>query len=205
MIFNLLILLSALLTIRAEYYGPPWQIYLFKPLTTSLLLLLALRTQSPAFYRYAIVLGIFCSLIGDIFLMLPSDRFILGLVSFLIAHLFYIAAFSSKAAWQLSPWSILPFALSAIILLSILLPHAVNLQWPVAIYGVVLVTMAWRAAVAWNVTRETKALWAFIGAVLFVISDATLAYNRFLQNFELARAMVLSTYFTAQWLIARSV
>jgi len=31
---------------------------------------------------------------GDMFLMLPSDQFIAGLVSFLIAPLFYIGAFT---------------------------------------------------------------------------------------------------------------
>jgi uncharacterized membrane protein YhhN len=94
-IMSLLVLLSASLHIRAEYSGPRWQVYVFKPLTTTLIIILALMATEPVspFYQAMIVIGLVFSLGGDIFLMLPSDRFIGGLVSFLIAHLFYIVAF----------------------------------------------------------------------------------------------------------------
>ena len=39
------------------------------------------------------VAAIVLSLLGDVFLMLPSDRFVFGLVSFLLAHLAYIGGF----------------------------------------------------------------------------------------------------------------
>jgi len=42
-------------------------------------------------------------------------------------------------------------------------------------------------------------------AVLFVISDSALAINRFRGRYRSAQALILSTYFAAQWLIARSV
>lgn len=55
-ILTLAALLSGSLHIRAEYRGPQWHIYLFKPLTTSLIILLALSapprpppsTRSPS-------------------------------------------------------------------------------------------------------------------------------------------------------------
>jgi uncharacterized membrane protein YhhN len=40
---------------------------------------------------------------------------------------------------------------------------------------------------------------------LFVISDTILAINRFRGAFKPARALNLTTYFAAQWLIAGSV
>ncbi|HIC51136.1 MAG TPA: lysoplasmalogenase, partial [Candidatus Marinimicrobia bacterium] len=43
------------------------------------------------------------------------------------------------------------------------------------------------------------------GAVLFLISDGLLAINRFMRPFRVAQAVILTTYFTAQWLIALSV
>ena len=46
---------------------------------------------------------------------------------------------------------------------------------------------------------------AFLGAVLFVISDSVLALDRFRGEFGAARALTLSTYYAAQWLIASSV
>jgi uncharacterized membrane protein YhhN len=48
-------------------------------------------------------------------------------------------------------------------------------------------------------------LWGLEGAVLFLISDGVLAINRFMRSFRAAQAVILTTYFTAQWLIALSV
>jgi len=40
------------------------------------------------------------------------------------------------------------------------------------------------------------------GAILFVLSDSMIAINRFTQPFELARIAIMSSYITAQYLIA---
>ena len=48
-------------------------------------------------------LGLFFSLLGDIFLMLPRERFIPGLVSFLLAHLAYVIGFTRSLARELAP------------------------------------------------------------------------------------------------------
>ena len=42
-------------------------------------------------------------------------------------------------------------------------------------------------------------------AVLFAASDSALTVNRFRGQYRNAQALILSTYFAAQWLIARSV
>ena len=47
--------------------------------------------QGPAKF---FMIGLFFSLAVDIFLMLPDEKFIAGLVSFLIAHLAYIRGFT---------------------------------------------------------------------------------------------------------------
>ena len=96
-ILTLLAILSASIHIRAEYRGPRQHIYIFKPLTMAFILLIAILGQATlSFYKYMIITGLVFSLAGDVFLMLPSDRFVAGLVAFLIAHLFYIAAFVSE-------------------------------------------------------------------------------------------------------------
>jgi uncharacterized membrane protein YhhN len=204
---TLLSFISALLTIAAEYFGPRAAVYLFKPLTTILILLIAVTSSGKRapFYRSAIAVGLLCSLAGDVFLMLPSDHFLQGLVSFLLAHLCYIAAFTSKTGPRSSALLALPFALYAAAMFWILLPHVGALRWPVVIYGIVLCAMAWRACEMWRQEGGRRALFAFVGAALFVVSDSALAYNRFVGEFGSSRAMVLATYFAAQWLIARSV
>ena len=81
-------LVSGLLCIRADYRQSQRQFFIFKPLTTALIILLALLAPLPANadYKWLILAGLLFSLAGDIFLMLPRDRFIAGLISFLIAQ-----------------------------------------------------------------------------------------------------------------------
>ena len=85
---------SAAMTIRGNYTGSRWQLYLFKPLTMVILIASLLPSAGLfAAWQWLIVLGLVFSLAGDVFLMLPSDKFIAGLASFLVAHLCYIGAF----------------------------------------------------------------------------------------------------------------
>ena len=204
---TLLAILSASLHIRAEYRGPRYHVYLFKPLTMVFILLMAVQARQPgaSLYKVAIIAGLVCSLAGDIFLMLPSDRFIPGLVSFLMAHLFYITAFTSGTGFGFSVWSLTPCLIYGIFMFSILLPYLGKMKVPVLVYMVVILLMARQAWERWSQTGQSEALLAFLGAVLFLISDSALAVNRFRGRYQSAQALILSTYFAAQWLIARSV
>jgi uncharacterized membrane protein YhhN len=205
-ILTLLAILSAALHIRAEYHGPRVHVYLFKPLTMVFILLIAVQAGWPDVSRYkvAIIAGLLFSLAGDVFLMLPSDRFVAGLVSFLVAHLFYIAAFTSGTGFGFS-WRLLPCAIYGILIFSILAPHLGKMKLPVVVYMVVILVMAWQAWERWHQTGQSTALLASLGAVLFVVSDSALAVNRFRGPYKMARVLTLSTYFAAQWLIALSV
>jgi uncharacterized membrane protein YhhN len=204
---SLLALASAALHIRAEFRGPRWQIYLCKPLTTSLILLLAALLPSGeagASYRLLIVAGLAFSLAGDVFLMLPSDRFLPGLASFLVAHLIYIAAFAGTAGFGHAYPAMLPVAAVAGGLLRVLWPHLGSDRLPVLVYVAVIATMGWQALAQWLAVGETWALCALLGATLFVASDAALAINRFKGAFAASPLAVLGTYYPAQWLIALS-
>jgi len=204
-ILTLLAILSASIHIRAEYRGPQQHIYIFKPLTMVFILLIAILGQATLpFYKYMIITGLVFSLAGDVFLMLPSDRFVAGLVAFLIAHLFYIAAFVSEIS-ALTWWPLVPVVIYGIVVYTILAPSLGKLKLPVLAYIVVITIMAWLAWERWSQTGQSGALLASVGAVLFVISDTILALNRFRGAFKPARALNLTTYFAAQWLIAGSV
>lgn len=206
-LLTVLTAISATLHIRAEYMGPVYQIYIFKPLTMVLILLIALQIRRVVSSRYKtlVIVGLLFSLGGDIFLMLPMDMFIPGLVSFLIAHLFYIAAFGA-GFWRHSTWwTFLPFAGYAVVVLGLLGPHLGAMLLPVTVYLVVIMTMAWRAWERWLQTRQKTALLAFIGAILFVTSDSVLAFDKFRAPFEAARLLTLVPYFAAQWFIALSI
>ena len=136
--------------------------------------------------------------------MLPSDQFIAGLVSFLIAHLFYIFAFTTGRRIKLSLTG-LPFLLYGTMIYMILFPYLEAMTLPVLVYVAVILIMGWQAFEQWNLSKNTFTCLAFVGAVLFIFSDSVLALNKFRESFEIARALNLSTYFIAQWMIALSV
>lgn len=212
-LFSLLPLLTAILHIRAEYLprdtpGRQRQIFLFKPLTTTLIILLALLAPrpEPPLYQVAIVVALLFSLGGDIFLMLPQDRFVFGLASFLVAHLVYIVAFSLRTPELLTVWGIIPLLLYGAGMVVYLWPGIKPaLRGPVLIYIIAILVMAWRAGEQWAQVGTTPALLALVGSLFFAASDSLLAINRFRRPFYLAQALVLGTYYLAQWLIAMSV
>ena len=92
-----IIFISASLYIYSDFIKNQTLKYIFKPLTTILIIILAIihHSESTNLYGYLIITGLVFSLIGDVYLMLPIDKFIHGLAAFLIAHIFYIVAFCS--------------------------------------------------------------------------------------------------------------
>jgi uncharacterized membrane protein YhhN len=206
-LLTLLVVVFGGLTIRAEYLGPRLQVYIFKPLTTILILVIAVLVgrSSSSIYRYLIFAGLVFSLVGDVFLMLPSDQFIAGLVSFLIAQLLYIAAFTTGKGFSFNWLSAIPFLLYGVVIYVVLAPHLGSMRLPVIVYMLAILTMAWQGWERWSTLSEKGALLGFAGAALFVISDSILALNRFRGEFASARALTLTTYYAAQWLIALSI
>lgn len=201
---TILAAVSAAIHIHAEYRGPRRNIYIFKPLTVLLIITIALQPE-PSVYRYMILAGLLFSLAGDIFLMLPSDRFVSGLVSFLIAHIFYIAAFTFDGARRPSLLTALPLLLYGGFMLRLLLPTLGRMKLPVIIYMLAILLMVWQA---WNRCVNSDVAGsgqAFAGASLFAASDSILALNRFRKPFRSARLLILTSYFAAQWLIALSI
>ena len=168
-----LVLASALLNIRAEQLGERRQVYVFKPLTTALIILIALQGThaNGSAYRALVVAGLVCSLAGDVFLMLPRDRFVAGLVSFLFAHLFYIAAFTLDGR-HVSVWTAVPLLLYGALMLSRLWPRLGKLKVPVVVYVSVILWMALQASGRWLMVGGWSGAAAGAGALLFVVSDS---------------------------------
>lgn len=199
--------LCGALHVRAEYREPKRQVYLFKPLTVLFIIAIALTIpgQPSERYRAAILAGLVCSIAGDVFLMLPGDRFLPGVASFLLAHLAYLVAFTTDAPFGAAPLLLLPFAALGAAMLVLLWPRLGTMRGPVVIYLAVIVAMAWQATSRAATLGSHGALLAAAGAALFVLSDAALALNRFRRPFSAAQAVILPTYYAAQLLIAWSV
>ncbi len=199
--------LSLWLHLRAEYSGQRLLVYLFKPLTTSLLLLLAVLSTSAhgARYQLAIVIGLVCSLIGDIFLMLPRDRFVPGLASFLLAHVAYLVGFTADVPLGTAPVLALPLLAAAVPLLRLLWPDLGTLRLPVLVYAATILLMVWLAwGRSWTLLTP-GAMFAAMGATFFMASDAILALDRFHRPIRQAQSLIMTSYVAAQALIALSV
>ncbi|HET7464186.1 MAG TPA: lysoplasmalogenase [Longimicrobium sp.] len=201
------IAICAVAAIVATVRGWRRGVYVLKPLTTLLILLLAWhRPSAQPFYEPLVMAGLLFSLFGDVFLMLPKDRFVAGLVAFLVAHLLYTGAFTD--GWTALPatwWVIVPSVAYAAVLLRILLPHVPRaLKAAVIVYAAALLVMAWQAAERGAAGLPGGVL-AAAGGVLFVASDSALALDRFRRPFPGAQPLVLATYWAAQTLIALSI
>lgn len=194
--------------IWARYAGQRSLAFWLKPIPIVLFMALALLSTSPvsATYRLFVLVGLLFSMAGDIFLALPQDRFVLGLASFLIAHIWYIAAFGSRSGLHFTWWVVAAAIIYGAIMLSLLWPGvASGLRVPVLIYLLVILVMGWQATEQWLALRDASSLLAMAGALLFVLSDSALALNKFRAPFGAADAVVMLTYYAAQWLIALSV
>jgi uncharacterized membrane protein YhhN len=134
--------------------------------------------------------------------MLPG-RFMPGLVSFLLAHLGYIALFRQGVPWfgqraGLAATLALGAGMYAFLWWGGL-PAA--LRWPVAAYVLVIALMAAQAWGRWAVHRDRAALGVALGACCFMLSDSLLAINRFVTPLPGAQVWVLASYYAAQALI----
>lgn len=206
-VFTAVAVCSGITYIWATYAGGPALRYLFKPLTTALILLIVLTLPDPVspLYRMLIGAGVLFSLAGDVFLMSPGDFFLWGLVSFLVAHLFFIAAYLEQAGFHVHWFLLTLFAIYGVVLLYLLWPHVGALRLPVLIYALVLLSMGWQAGELWWSTRSLSALLALGGALLFLASDSILALDKFRAPIPHRDLWIMSSYYAALILIAWSV
>lgn len=195
------------LTIRAYYAGSLWQKCVFKPLAIGAIIALAVsRMESPPNnYELAMVAALTFSLIGDVLLIWKEKLFVPGLVCFLLAHFCFIYAFLYQPLERISYLTVLPYALFVGVFMFILWPALKNLKIPVLVYSVVLAAMAWLALNRYLAYFNIGAFSAFVGSLFFVASDSVLAVGKFRRPDKNLEFHILSTYFTAQWLIALSV
>ena len=206
----LAVAVSASITIAGYYQTPPAlvQVYICKPLTTVLVMVYALSASGlpPLGYGLLVTIGLVFSLFGDVFLMLPRDRFVAGLLSFLVAHIFFLAAFA-KGTGVFCPFFPYPplFVLAAGVFfwLSPGIPR--KLRLPVVTFVFLLSAMTAQAIGRAVTVPSTRSAAAALGAVLFLFSDTTIAINKFRHRFKLAQAVILATYFLAIWLMAFSI
>ena len=132
--------------------------------------------------------------------------FLLGLGSFLFAHLVYIALFRKYRApvwWKPSSarvWGVLAILVALASVLGILWQSLGSMLIPVVIYSLVLSCMGISAMLA-----DLGTPLAGFGALLFIASDAMIAIIKFRGSFPGNEQLIWITYYSAQFLILRGV
>ena len=185
--------------------GLPWMNLVFKPLATVLIILLAWpRGRSTPDLRRWVLAGLLLSLGGDVALLGPRQGFLPGLVSFLLAHLCYLMAFTrvQRLAARIGPFA--AYAAIAAAVLAALWPGVpAGLRVPVLAYVLCLASIAAQTAVLWRCDPGNPAVRRLaVGGALFLASDALLATNRFALPLPMASLWILVPYWTAQACIA---
>lgn len=156
-----------------------------------------------AYYVYCVtkpnklfLAGLVMSFFGDLFLLFPGG-FIMGLSSFLAAHIVYILTF--KLYFKNRNLFLIPIFLIFIsALFGFLYPHLGVMKIPVLFYALTIGTMLY-------VALSTKQKWLMIGAILFVLSDSILAINIFFKHSTFGSLSVMLTYVIAQYCLVKGM
>ncbi|XP_032312381.1 lysoplasmalogenase-like protein TMEM86A isoform X3 [Drosophila ananassae] len=148
-----------------------------------------------------ILLGLIFSCGGDA--LLNINLFPFGMVSFGVAHVFYISAFG----WKPLKWLIGLVLYVAVSLFVYFVHKKLDeiLIIGVPIYCFIITTMLWRSLARAVDVKSFLAIFCAVGAILFVISDALIAVTMFVGvPLPCARLQIMITYYAAQFAIALS-
>lgn len=165
-----------------------------------LLLFLFFRTkEQKAKLSKMVLFGLFFSFLGDVFLLKDQDElyFLLGLGSFLVCHIFYIIGFSEgKFFRNFNLLKALPFLLYGIGLYVFLFPYLGKFAPTVLVYALVISVMG-IAAINRKTNRNSYVL-ILLGAILFILSDSIIAFDKFYEPFSFANFFIMLLYILAQ-------
>jgi uncharacterized membrane protein YhhN len=156
-------------------------------------------------YGRMILLALVLSWFGDVFLISRNARlFLAGLVSFLLGHFAFGAAFlfrGASAGWCEGAAVVL--LITVCVVGWWIVPRApADMRLPVVAYIVVISLMV---CLAWGTYGARGTLWIPVGAVMFYLSDISVARDRFVSP-GLANALWgLPLYYAAQFSLAFSV
>ena len=179
--------------------------FFLKPLLLIPLMIAAFKSIG-FFNKTWLFLALTFSWMGDILLLFVFKDglfFIFGLISFLIAHLFYVLLFLKELKKTGGKFGLKQPGLTLIILFiigfyALLSPHLGELQIPVIVYALVICLMLYIAYLLYPHWSIPSSLFLLTGAIAFVISDFLLATNKFYAPFPNAGFFVMVTYLYAQ-------
>jgi uncharacterized membrane protein YhhN len=152
--------------------------------------------------------GLFFSWAGDVILEFShrnDDLFIPGLVCFLLAHIMYLTVFFTTPGKNIilrnRVYLLIPVLIYGIGFVYYLYNDLAEMRLPVILYSIVILTMLVGAINRLEKVNRTSYYMVLTGAILFVLSDSSIAINKFGHPFESSGLLIMSTYIVAQYLI----
>lgn len=190
-----------------------WLNFITKPLIMPVIAFLFILASkgSDRTLKIRILSAILFSWAGDVILMFQEIEiwFIIGLLCFLIAQLLYLSAFLRPQFTvlaipliQKTPLIISPFLVFGYLVFTQLRQNLGDLKLPVLIYMLAILAMAIFALNRYGRASFRSFIMVFTGALLFVLSDLILAFNKFGEPIIWSGVWIMLTYISAQYLIA---
>lgn len=177
----------------------PWLVMLGKPLATAALFLLLVGAP-PSVLVTATRAAVLFSLVGDVALLSDGERpFMVGLVSFLTAHVCFIVGFVSSGMPGPVLWSAIPVVLVVwLVFLRLLWPGLGAMRVPVVIYSGAAASMVAGASYLAGRAPAGASLLLVGGAAAFFLSDANLGFLRFRRAYPHGPTLTLALYWLGQ-------
>jgi uncharacterized membrane protein YhhN len=152
--------------------------------------------------------GLFFSWVGDMtleFTRINEIFFVIGLICFLLAHLMYLVVFLKTPGKNIiltkKAYLLIPVIIYGIVLVTYLYNDLAEMRIPVILYAAVILSMLAAAINRKDKVNVASFYMVLAGAVLFVISDSTIAVNKFSHHFDFSGIVIMVTYIVAQYLI----
>ena len=202
----LVALIATAIAAVANWYSRWWQrdsLELYsKPLTTIGAIVIATLADGPGGATIVTIAGLALCLAGDVALLPAVDRFVAGLVAFLLAHIAFIVMFSMRGfdRWRMAGVAI---AGCALLLGTAAVPivrgaAARGFGLPVRAYLVVISSMC---VLGW----ATGNWLIMLGSTAFIISDSILGWGQFVAERRWMHLAIMITYHVAIVSLAASL
>ncbi|MHA1244992.1 MAG: lysoplasmalogenase [Candidatus Heimdallarchaeota archaeon] len=182
------------------------------PLLATYYILSIYFTSGIESVNWFIFVGLILGLAGDLLLINRPDPeeqkvlFMLGLVSFLLGHIFYLVAFvlTITAPYTFTLWTLgilIPLIIYGVLIGVKILPTAEEMKIPVLAYILIIFSMGIIATMLFGEMSTKGYLTLLVGVLLFIISDTINAWYKFIKEFQYERLLVMSTYLASQFFI----
>ena len=182
-----------------------------KPMLLIFILLFYLSAVEPADWSVLLILALATSWLGDVLLMPAGNKwFVMGGISFLFSHLFFISVYVTNIDFAAVKWllvipaALVYYGIGLAVILALRKTTPKPMLAPMYLYLIANSTMNVFAFMQMLTRPCAGSVLAMIGAILFYISDCTLFLVRYHKNKNLIfkkHFTVMFTYILGEFLI----